>query len=324
MNPTKTRLLISAAGLVAALLAGCSATGSPTAPMAQPAISGASDGPQTLRALARTTQQSGLVFVAEADNNAVVMYPEGGSGTSPVGSLTNDLTTPVAVAVDAGGNLFVANLSSDAVVKFAPPYTGSPIATYSTGFNAPFSLTAGPDGTLFVAAGSSVLEFPPNGTKPSLTLKVPSPVGLIADAHGNLFVSDATLNDVEEFAAGSSSGTRLHLTGIRAIGGIARDRSGNLLVADQGITDPAHGGAVDVFAPGSSKPSHVFSFSQDTTAGVVLGSAGDHMFVANSVTQGYNKLSVFDDTYPGGMQAKVIPVLVRGAAGIAVAPRAPF
>lgn|GEM_PF-6967969 len=262
--------------------------------------------------------------MTEADNNAVIMYPESGTGTAPIGSITSGLVNPVAVAVDLSGNLFVASFSTSTVVEFAPPYTGAPAATYQIGANPPIALTTGPDGSLFVAAGSAVLEFPPNRMVPSSRFNVASPAGLAVDARGDLFVSDAASNDVEEFAAGSTKGKRLGLTGIESIAGIALDRSRNLLVADHGVLEPSHNGAVDVFAPGSTKPSRKFAFSQDTTAGVVLGSAADRLFVANFLTQGYNKLSVFDVNYPAGTTAKIVPVLVRGAGGIAVSPRAAF
>jgi hypothetical protein len=46
----------------------------------------------------------------------------------------------VAETFDGAGNLFVVNEGNNTVTEYAPPYTGSPIATISTGLNSPVAL----------------------------------------------------------------------------------------------------------------------------------------------------------------------------------------
>ena len=94
--------------------------------------------------------------------------------TKPNGTLTG-LDGPYAMAFDSSGDLFVANQSNSTVSEFAAGSSSTKPAATFTGFNGPYAMAFDSSGDLFVAnygfgAGSTVSEFNPGGTKPSVTL----------------------------------------------------------------------------------------------------------------------------------------------------------
>jgi hypothetical protein len=68
--------------------------------------------------------------------------------SAPVFSITSGVATPEALAVDAGGKLYVGNLSNSTVTVYAPPFSASsaPVATLSVfgGNGAVFGIALGP------------------------------------------------------------------------------------------------------------------------------------------------------------------------------------
>jgi DNA-binding beta-propeller fold protein YncE len=51
---------------------------------------------------------------------------------------------PVALAIDAAGNLYVANYGNNTVTEYAPPYAPGSWSTISSGVNAPLALALSP------------------------------------------------------------------------------------------------------------------------------------------------------------------------------------
>jgi hypothetical protein len=58
-------------------------------------------------------------------------------------TVNDNVNGPVAMELDGAGNLFVVNEGNNTVTEYAPPYTGSPIATMS-GFSGPDALALTP------------------------------------------------------------------------------------------------------------------------------------------------------------------------------------
>src|SRR5262249_8415521 len=121
----------------------------------------------------------------------------------------------IALAIDAGGNLFVANYgfqgSGTTVSVFAPGST-TPSATL-TGLAGPIALAVHAGGNLFVANANSntvsvfALAFDahdnllPATTAPSATVHgLAGLIALAVDARGTLFVANANSNTVSVFA----------------------------------------------------------------------------------------------------------------------------
>ena len=98
------------------------------------------------------------------------------------------------MALDASGNLYVANILNNTVSKFAPGST-TPTATL-TGLQNPQALAFDGSGNLYVANvyGNSVSEFAAGSTTPTATLNgVTFPCGLAFDPSGNLYVAGLTV-----------------------------------------------------------------------------------------------------------------------------------
>ena len=169
----------------------------------------------------------------------------GTSGSSGDGGLATSalLSAPSGVALDASGNLYVADATNDKVREIA-------------GSAAPFAaLTAG-DITTLVGTGTAGTTGN-SGQASEALLKTPAAV--VADSAGNLYIADKANNRVQEVAAtthtqwgismtagdiytiaGSSSGSSGH-TGdggaatsalLSGPAGVALDSSGNLYIAD--------------------------------------------------------------------------------------------
>src|SRR5579863_7249021 len=102
---TSHRLLAAATIAFAFGGAGCSGPATqPIAPsLAQPAALGMMHGRPV------PTATKNYIYVGDAYAQTVWIFPAGPSNPSPVGSITTGVSGPQGVAVDAIGNLYVAN-----------------------------------------------------------------------------------------------------------------------------------------------------------------------------------------------------------------------
>jgi hypothetical protein len=140
-------------------------------------------------------------------------YKRGSSVPSVI--ITNGLYTPGSVAVDASGNLYVADGQS----------------------------------------GGVILVYPPGARLPSRTIHFPSqrggPGGLAFDAHGNLITAffdvEHQTGNVYSIAPGSSQPKNLNLVSVPG-SAVGADKAGNIYVG--GVE-----GDIAVYAPGSTTPS---------------------------------------------------------------------
>jgi uncharacterized protein (TIGR03437 family) len=200
------------------------------------------------------------------------------------------LSSPRGIALDAGGNLYVADSGNNRVLRYPRPvdqsgritpdlvigqanFTSSISAAVSAfSLNTPAGIALDADGNLFVAdsGNNRVLEFPPNGTaairvfgQPGFTSGTPSnipsaqtlttPQGVFVDASSTLYVADTGANRVMIFPntrdaaqAGSAAAIVLGQAGFdsSAAGGgasglrlpwdVAQDGTGNIYVSDDG------------------------------------------------------------------------------------------
>jgi hypothetical protein len=140
-----------------------------------------------------------------------------GSRSMTLAATLTGLSGPCALALDANGDLYVADEDGGVgttVSEFTPGAT-TPTTTY-TGLDAPTALAFNPSGNLFYVANggnSTVSEFRPGVTTPIATLK-----GLIAP------------------------------------GALAFDPSGDLYVANSGAYTTGIGSTVSMFRPGAITP----------------------------------------------------------------------
>lgn len=159
----------------------------------------------------------GTLIVSDQYNHRIVRLSAGGkllaswTATSASGSAANFIS-PYGVAVDATGNIYVADEGLSLVQKLSPG--GAPLA--------------------IVAQGCYGVTGCGDPSQPGVLL---GSEGVALDAEGNIYVADTTLNRVQKF---SPSGAFLHAWGTNGSGpgqfslpsAVAVDRSGAIYVAD--------------------------------------------------------------------------------------------
>ncbi|MDR3678342.1 MAG: gliding motility-associated C-terminal domain-containing protein [Flavipsychrobacter sp.] len=181
---------------------------------------------------------AGNTYIADQSNNRIIEFAAGSTsassgtvvaGTGASGSTSTTLNAPSGVAVDALGNIYVADQNNQRIQKFPSGSTSGTAATTVAG----------------------------TGTAGSGLSQLSSPTGLALDASGNIYVSDYFNYRVIKFPSGSTSGTNGTIvaggngngngaTQLAGSDGICLDASGNLYV-----TDP-NNNRVQKFASGST------------------------------------------------------------------------
>lgn len=141
---------------------------------------------------------SKYVYVTDRTQEELLVYPAHVPNPSPIRTITAGLHIVGGVAVDASGDVYVANASntgSPNVVEYSPGAT-SVIQTFSQGLHYPINVTVDSNGTVYVADNvingtSTIVEYAPTGGAPIKTIPSPAdyPRGLAVDSLGNLFVS---------------------------------------------------------------------------------------------------------------------------------------
>lgn len=227
---------------------------------------------------------NGNLYVADSLNNRVLEYPNpfnqgvtaalvfgqpGFTSNSPSTSAVG-LDFPSAVAVDAQGNLYVADRDHDRVLEY-----DTPAATANTAADVVFGQRGA-----FNLAGCN------NGGLDSSSLCVPSAVAL--DSAGNLYVADTGNNRVLEydhplandtiadmvfgqsgsFTTGVANNGGISADSLSSPVGVAVDASGNLYTADTG-----NNRGLEYDIPASSR---------NTTADRVYGQSGSFTSDGNS------------------------------------------
>ncbi|MFY9853287.1 MAG: NHL repeat-containing protein, partial [Terracidiphilus sp.] len=209
---------------------------------------------------------SATLVMLDAKNNLLASIPLNGTGMSAAVQVTStvpstpvtiggSLVTPSQIAVDAAGNLYVADSGKKAVEMY-PSGSGSGTAGTSvgTGLLAPTGVAVDGAGDVFIADSGNVYEIPESSTAAGLNAKgqitlqsgLGSQVQLAADGIGDLYVSDISnqkVYELQNFSTGwnaslpgvlASQTITLTGTAFSAPSAIAVDPYNNLFVLDGG------------------------------------------------------------------------------------------
>ena len=250
----------------------------------------------------------GNIYIADAGSNLILKYMVdantvsvfAGSGTAGSANGTGTAASfngPTGLAIDASGNLYVADENNDLIRKITP----AGVVTTLAG-------TAG-------SAGST------NGT--GTAAKFNSPYGVAADGSGNLYVADYNNNMIRKIVistavvttfAGSTTSGSANGTGTAARfnhpTGVACDASGNVYIADQQnnmIRKATTAAVVTTYAGSTTAGSSdgigtAASFNYPTS---VTLDAADNVYVAdkNNYRIRYIETSQQTETLAGHLQA---------------------
>jgi uncharacterized protein (TIGR03437 family) len=256
---------------------------------------------------------SGNFYIADTFNNVVrkvtaagVVSTIAGNGTAGFGgdggaATSAQLNGPQGIAVDTGGNLYVADTQNARVRKIS----GGAISTVAGNGTAGY----GGDGGV---ATSAELNFP---------------IGLAVDGSGNLFIADFINSRIREVSGGnittvagngfsgySGDGHAATSAQIKTPAGVAVDASGNLFIADTGnnVVREVSGGDIATVAgnglPGTAGDGGQASAAQvGNPSGVAVDSSGG-LYIADGSAR-------IRKVYPTGLITTIAGNGTRGYSG---------
>lgn len=167
--------------------------------------------------------------------------------TYTIQTLGGGLSVPRQIAVDSGGNIYVADAGSNSVKEIPASCTSSScVVALGGGFNQPWGVAVDSSGNVYVAdsANNAVKEIPTGCTATDYSNSICTtttlgggfsvPDGVTVDSSGNIYVADTGNNAVKEMPAGCSSSSCVTALGggFSNPEGVAVDSSGNVYVAD--------------------------------------------------------------------------------------------
>jgi sugar lactone lactonase YvrE len=225
---------------------------------------------------------SGNVYVVDRGNHLIRKITTAGIVTTFAGSGSDafsngqgtaaSFSSPISIAIDANGNLFVADQGNNAIRKITPEglvttFAGSKTSGSVNGagtaatFNGPAGLTFDAAGNLYVADqyNNEIRKITPAGLVTTFAGSITSgksdglgtaasfnyPGGICADGYGNLYVTDNNNNLIRTISpdgtvttlAGNGVASLVNGTGSAASfnspAAVAVDNNGNLYVADR-------------------------------------------------------------------------------------------
>ena len=194
---------------------------------------------------------SAKLLMLDGSGNVLASMPLSGVGSGPAiqlapgaqSTIGSGLKTPSQIAVDAGGNVYIADSGFGAVQMYAK---GSSTAiNVGTGLTSPTGVAVDGAGDVFIADGGSgtvvVVPNGPNGLMAGAQATLKSGLGtnlkLAADSGNNLFISDPANGRVVKLSnvgvtVPSFGPTETDITGFTAPSALATDSGNNLYVAD--------------------------------------------------------------------------------------------
>jgi large repetitive protein len=159
--------------------------------------------------------------------------------TTPV-TLGGGFHEPTGLALDAGGNIFVADLNDNTVYEIPAAGGYTTIKTLGGGFDGPSTVAIDGSGNIYIANANdeTVSEMPPGCVSAACVVKLGGgftrPAGIAVDGNGNVYVADYNNQAVTEMPPNcfsTSCMTNLG-AGFRNPRDVAVDGNGNVYVVD--------------------------------------------------------------------------------------------
>lgn len=195
-----------------------------------------------------------LIYVA--DDNRIWIFPEDGARDrpSPIGLITDGVTSAYGLFVDRHRNLYVANWH-DKNVEMYRPGSLTPYRVYTDSLTAPLYEVVNRQGDLFVGngGGGTVTEFLAGSTKAHRVVQTDGNEadGMDIDGFGNLYVAyrnGYSNAGVDRFSPDLRYRRNLGISLVQPQG-LLVTHSGDILVVETNYSN-----AVDEFLPGQKTP----------------------------------------------------------------------
>jgi sugar lactone lactonase YvrE len=202
----------------------------------------------------------GNIYVADTGNHLIrritangdcgVLAGAGESGTVDGSGALAKFNAPEGLAVDAAGNVYVADTQNHRIRKITPAGEVTTLAGFGNSgsftdgaiggarFNLPAGIAIDDVGNLYVAdtGNNRIRKISTAGEVSTLSgpIGYSSPKGIAVDRDGKLYVADTGNNRIVELTAAGSE-TTSHAIGFTGPTGVAVDASGTIYVADRGL-----------------------------------------------------------------------------------------
>lgn len=139
------------------------------------------------------------------------------------------LSSPVGMAYDTGGNLYVANWSAGTVMRFTPRGERT---VFASGLSGPSGLAVSAQGYVYVASYHEdlVWRFTPNGDKTVFIRGLATPAGLSFDARERLLIANRRTHQI--LAVSSDGQVEVAAEGLQTPVGAVELTNGDLLVSN--------------------------------------------------------------------------------------------
>ena len=193
------------------------------------------------------------------------------------------LNYPDGAAVDGAGDVFIADVNNNRVLKITPSGAQT---TIGSGLSNPDGVAVNGAGDVFIAdfGNGRVVEVTPGGVQTTVVASVPTPTGVALDAAGDVFIASEGPQEVLETPAGCTSSCSATVVWGGAGGttvllplGVAVDKAGNVFF-------PVTGTSSGVIKQAPPYNSGVWSFigsGLNGPTGVGVDAAGD-LFIADT------------------------------------------
>lgn len=166
----------------------------------------------------------GVLYVTSYSGGTVARF---NLDKTSAGSDLTGFVNPAAVAFDYAGNLYAADLGSEAILRVASGSTTPETWAY---VSKPMGICLDSGGSLYAASNDSnlIYRIAPSGAS-TVFARIPSPAGVMLDEQGYMYVAS---DDQQQIYRISSLGdVRPYAYGISNPRGLAVDPSGNLYVS---------------------------------------------------------------------------------------------
>ncbi|HTT65379.1 MAG TPA: BACON domain-containing carbohydrate-binding protein [Bryobacteraceae bacterium] len=320
------RIVGSAAGSGSVWLqAGGPWSASSDAPWLQPAASSASGNGTTLiqftysansgpAARTATLTISGLAFTVT----------QAGATYTPVSAVqtlvSTGLKSPQGLAVDAQGNVYIADSSNNAIREWSAA-TGTVSLLVSSGLSNPGGVAVDGAGNVYIAdTGDSAIKkwsVADQQVASLVSTGLISPVGVAVDGQGNVYFSDTGHNSIKEWVAAGQQVTTLipSTAGLSGPRGVAVDPVGNIYIAD------AKNNAIKAWTAANKLLAPLISTGLNAPRGVALDSQ-NNAYIAdtsnNSIKEWSPPTSSVSTLVAAGMRAPS-GVVVDGQGNVYIA-----